>query len=107
MKDDNPPVTQEELNQGLSNLKREIVDEISEVLADAMTNIGMNFQNMQTNFDELKDRMGSLENRVENIEDKVQKIEIGQNRIEQKLDPTIERVDELSMRFAKLKPRPA
>lgn len=80
-----------ETQQDLANMKREIVDEISEVLADAMTNIGMNFQQLQEDNRELKHR--------------VQKIEESQNRIEQKLDPTIERVDEHGIEIAKLQQR--
>lgn len=85
----NQPVTK----QDLQDLKTEIVDEISGVLADAMTNIGENFQEFKGDFQELKAEVKDVKTTV--------------NRIEQKLDPTIERVDELALDVANIKARAA
>lgn len=72
--------------QDLQDLKKEIVDDISGVVADAMTNIGTNFQELREDVEEIKD---------------------SQSRIEQKIDPTIERFDDHGVRIAKLEQKVA
>ncbi|HJQ08804.1 MAG TPA: hypothetical protein VJ836_04980 [Candidatus Saccharimonadales bacterium] len=58
-----------------------------------MTNVGLHFQ-------KLEEEVGKVKGEVQNIKNSV-------NRIEQKLDPTIERVNELGLGVSKLKQRTA
>lgn len=70
-------------------MKNEIVDEISTVLSDAMTNIGFSLK-------QLDYKVVLLNKDVETLKD-------SQYRIEQKLDPTVKRLDDHSVRIAQLK----
>lgn len=86
--------------QDLVDLKHEIVTEISNVIADAMTSIGMNFERLSSDNQELK-------NDVRHIKKDIIQLKNGQTRIENKLNPTIDRVDDLTIRVARLERRAA
>lgn len=86
----------------LKTMKNEIVDEISAVLGDAMTSIGFSLKQIDNKFEQLDNRVEQIDNRVEQISKDVETLKDSQYRIEQKLDPTVSRLDDHSVRIARL-----
>jgi DNA repair ATPase RecN len=70
--------------QDLLELKHEIVDEVGELFVEFMN---------------------QLDTRLQNIENRLQTVKTTTERIERKLDPTIERVDGHEMQLTRLEAR--
>ncbi len=96
--DDNQPVTKHDLTA----LKEEIINEISGVIADAMHTVAIDFQELKGTVGSLDGNVQELKEDVRELKEDVQELQIGQTRIENKLDPTIEKADDLAITVAKL-----
>ncbi|HWZ65495.1 MAG TPA: hypothetical protein VNX65_01710 [Patescibacteria group bacterium] len=96
---------QTEIRASEKRITENIGTEIGLLLSDAMTIIGEHFMDLKNEFQEMKTDFRVMKTDINIMKGNILDLQNGQTRIENKLNATIDTVDDLSVRTRRLEAR--